>query len=315
METEREEGQQAPVSQQTPDRYAEYLELDADAEGNGNPPETSEENLEEGETEKTPAEAPKPKDGQKQNVAPAKKEGQDPGQQQHEEPAYVRKIRRQRAKIGELQARIEQLTTEKSKPAPKYTRDNFVSDEEYEEWREQQRTNRIRTDLAIDSVNEQIQNLSAEAEDVEFRETWQEKLTRNFEGDEDGLKHYVETLHKLPPNYLRPEIHEMVRSSEVGPRMLQVLGTYPHVAKELNAIKSPVVLGARLAKLESQVEYHLQRTRQQGRAPQGQLQQPQRQVPKAPPPIGSVGGNHGASEVDEDVLYDQLRRKKFGVRG
>lgn len=309
METEEQQGQQAPVSQQMPDRYADYLEDNADPVDAGTSDEPAVEPQDDSVAVKTP-EARKPQE-QKPNAGDAKKEGQKPSQQ--DEPAYVRKIRRQRAQIGALEDRVRQLEAEKAKPAPKYSRDHFVSDEEYEDWREQQRTNRIRTDIAIENAQEQIQNLSSEADETEFRESWNTKLSDNFEGDPEGLKHYVQTLRGLPANYLRPEIHEMIRSSGVGPRMLQVLGTYPHMAKELNAIKSPVVLGARLAKLESQVEYHLQRTRAQGQqAPAPAARQPQ--GPKAPPPIGPVGGNHGSQEVDEEALYDQVRNKKFGVR-
>lgn len=310
------EGQnQEPVSLQIPDRYADYIELDRESsgEGEGNPDPEPTGKPDKPESEKTPTVKA---EGDGEPDAQSKPDGEKP--EERRKPGWLRKIERQRAKIAQLESQLAQMKAKPAKPEQKLTRDHFLSDDEFESWKDAQRTERIKNDMRIEQTENQINDLTADVDDTEFRGSWQERLQDNFEGDQEGLRDYTQKLQGLPHNYLRQEIHEMIRYSEVGPRMLQVLATYPEIANRLNAIKSPVVLGAQLGQLEGQVRARLEAVRQhQPQAPAANAApgrpQPARK-PAAPPPTGPVGGQQGAGDSvdDEDALYASLMNKKFG---
>lgn len=218
---------------------------------------------------------------------------------------YSAKIQAQKSRIAELEKSLEEM-----KKAPKYTKEHFATDEEYEDWKDSQRTTKIRTELALDQAREQM----TESTNNAFKQSWNQKVS-SFYKDPEDIAAFRQTLANAKAQGINPPqaVHDYVQHSDIGPVMLEYLLATPEAMHGVSNVPA-VVQAARL----SQIEQGLYRLlHQQGyfgnEGSQAQPQPAQTKVTQAPAPIGPVGQR---SEVSVDGSSSSAakayKRKHYG---
>lgn len=293
MSTEQniESKDQETLSQKIPDKYASYAELnqeESDTSGNVEPV---------SEVKET-------------KVADEKQVTEESSTKESvHKPRWQKRIDKQSAKIKMLEAQLAQLNEEKSKhkEMPKYKRDNFVTEEEYDEYNDK-RTESMFNKQLTERKERELLDAKRMAEDEAFNNNWQEKVNSNFEGDQEGYAEFAQLIKQNSKtiNGWHQDIHDYMEATDVGPRMMQVMLIRPDIAEQMSNAK-PIVRMKLLNKLESEIEAVMY----QPRANQTTSAKPA--VSKAPAPIGTVGtsGNVLSDDESEDVAYQRYMNKKF----
>jgi hypothetical protein len=236
-----------------------------------------------------------------------------PGEQAKEHtPDWQRRIdkltRRNKTYESELQALRKQVEDLKPKqPQQKLTKENFVSEEEYQEHIAKRVYEQQQEAMSKANAEQYESERKAMEQQQEFAKTWKDKTDRVFAGDKEGREQFENLLREVSSDEdfnLHQDIHDYIGDSDIGPRILHVLMLRPDLVERYNSLK-PVTRGAALSRLEGEI-ISLMR----GAVPQEQ--KPASNVSKAPAPIGPVG-NHGArTEPSDEELLDQYYKKKNG---
>lgn len=282
------EGEVSQPSSQNGDKYADYYELNTEAsEGEGNTTqaevETSDTKLDNKAEVETKTEAtPELSTEKPQHV-----------------PNWKKKIDKQTKQIAELKDQLAKVKETAGQKPNKYTRDNFINDEEYEEWKDKSVTQRIRDELKQEMLENELRRVEQEKaheENESFRQSWSQKVGKNYEPNSKEYQEYVtisrnqEYLNSLPE-----AVHDYVESTDFGPLMIHVLYHRPDLVDSIAKSKS-IAQTRTLMKLEAEIE-----AAYNGKASeQKQTAQPvANKVSKAPAPIGQVGVS-GVTSTEED---------------
>lgn len=290
---------------ETPDpknqRYAEYYDMNPDDAGEAG---TS--------TESKESPVAKPADDKK--VLPKEQDYSEESSTE-EKPAHVpgwqKRINKQTAKIKMLEEQLAAIQEKKAtqKEMPKYTRENFVSEQEYEDWKDKVTDERVNRKFT-EQQEQQLIQLKQQHEEEDFNNSWQERVAHNFDGDAEGYKEFAGLVQQKKSELSKwhQDIHDYMEGTEYGPRMMQVMFYRPDIVDNINRAK-PVVRTKLLMNLESEIVNVMN----------GLASKPavaptvQPKVSKAPGPIGTVGTSNQVLSEDEadDVAYDKYVNKKF----
>jgi hypothetical protein len=275
------------------DKYADYYDMNSETTTDVG---TSEVKVED-KTEVKPVDDKQPDDSSTPEEKPVHK------------PAWQKRIDKQTAKIKQLEAQLAEIQNVKAnqKELPKYKRENFVSDDEYEQYRDQQLEANVNKKFT-ETQEKQIIEAKRAAEEEAFNTTWQEKVKHNFDGDQEGYTEFAGLIRQnaTAMSKWHQDIHDFMEGTDYGPRMMQVLFYRPDIIEQINTAK-PIVRMKILNNLESEIATVL-------RQPKVAQQPAKPAVTKAPTPIGTVGSTGSVLSDDEsdDVAYQRYMKKKFG---
>lgn len=184
---------------------------------------------------------------------------------------------------------------EAPKAEPKLTKDNFVSEAEFQEYLIDQKVQE-----RLDKLNAKQYEDHAKQEDEsnrsrEFQNSWAKKVQTTLTPEE------AQELSELTQDEsidLHNDIHEVIGYSDMGAKMLRELLLRPEAIKTLNAMPS-AIRGAKLMQLESYL-------REQGKKPDT------KKVSNAPDPIGmvGVGASTNTGEPSPESEVEQYRKRK-----
>jgi hypothetical protein len=285
------EGSTAPVANP---KYAKYYEMNkATSEAGTSDGDAGEDSGSQGAGETTAGKPPAPK--------PEKAKQEDQGHKS----GYDRRIgvltAREKAaneQIRALEARLAALETP-VQTKPKLTRDNFLTQEEYDDHRDRELTERVRNDLQKESLEGQKKAQEQNA----FKSGWVDSVNKLYTTPEK--KAAFSDLVRNSPDNLHKDVHEYIRSTEVGPMMLEAFLLRPDFAEQVKAMPS-AKRAATLMRLEEGIIGHLE----DQQAGSSQTRTPSR-VTAAPTPIGVVGGNaSGIPDPDSLPSLDRVRAYK-----
>jgi len=304
MDNEAEYGKvSSPISQKN-DKYAEYYEL--------NPEDGEEAGTSTSDKEAVVA---KPADDK---PALNKEQGDSKDSSTEEKPAHTpgwqKRINKQTAKIRQLEEQLAAIQEGKAKQKemPRYTRDNFVSEDEYESWKDKAIEEKVNRKFA-DQQEAQLLQLKAQHEEQDFNSNWQERVAHNFDGDAEGYKEFAGLVQqrKGELSNWHQDIHDYMEGTDYGPRMMQVMFMRPDIVDSINHAK-PVVRTKLLMSLESEIQNVMNGLASK---PTVQTTAPTK-VSRAPGPIGTVGTSSQVMSEDEadSVAYDRYVKNKFGAR-
>lgn len=290
----------APVSQ-TPDRYSRYRELNKAPESAG-----SESGTPVGQTNTT--------GGVKQETTatPAAAKKTESAPKEHES-GYDRRIRvltaREKAaneRNAALEARLNALEGKLTPQQPKLTRDNFLTDSEYDAYREKELLGKVTGELQT----RESQRQQEEAKQREFKSSWADRVNTIYT-DPVRKQAFADLVRESPDN-LHSDVHDYVKTSNVGPMMLEAFLMRPDFAEQVSQMPA-IKRAATLMRLEDGINEHLA-TR--ATTPPAPSRPAASQVSRAPAPVGPVGVS-SAGTVDPNSLpsEDRVRaykQKRFG---
>jgi hypothetical protein len=298
------DGQVSPPLSQKSDKYAEYFELN---------PETDEDvGTSEPEVKKAIEKAPAD-DKQIPQKEQSQAEESSTEEKQAHVPGWQKRINKQTAKIKMLEEQLAAIQEKKAtqKEMPKYTRENFVSEQEYEDWKDKVTDERVNRKFT-EQQEQQLIQLKQQHEEEDFNNGWQERVAHNFDGDAEGYKEFAGLVQQKKSELSKwhQDIHDYMEGTEYGPRMMQVMFYRSDIVDNINRAK-PVVRTKLLMNLESEIVNVMN----------GLASKPavaptvQPKVSKAPGPIGTVGTSNQVLSEDEadDVAYEKYVNKK--IRG
>jgi hypothetical protein len=280
------EGEVSQPSSQNGDNYADYYELNAEAsEGEGNT------------TQAEPNIDSTPVDNKAEVKQPEANPELSTEKPQHV-PNWKKKIDKQTKQIAELRDQLNKVKESAGQKPNKYTRDNFVNDEEYEEWKDKSVTQRIRDELKQEMLETELRRVEQERayeENESFKQSWSQKVNKNYEPNSKEYQEYIAISRDQKYLASLPEaVHDYVESTDFGPLMLHVLYYRPDLVDMISRSKS-IAQTRTLMKLESEIESAFS-----GKASEQKQTAPTvNKVSKAPAPIGQVGVS-GVTSSDED---------------
>jgi len=289
-----------PISQNR-DEYADYYEINAE------PSETA------GTVTPEPAKVEeKPADNKPEAKPQASDLSPEKPQPQHV-PNWKKKIDKQTKQIAELRAELEKTKGSDGQKQTKYTRENFVNDEEFEAWREKSVTQRIRDELKQEMLEKELQRAEQEKNEVEheaFRESWQQKVKSNYDVNSTEFAEYTQIARNQDYLASLPEaVHDFVESTEYGPLMIHVLYYRPDLVTAL-ANSKPIAQTRTLMRLESEIEAAYKGKASESK--QVSAPAPKKEIPaisKAPAPIGSIKVEGDTAETDDASEYARYVKK------
>lgn len=298
------EGQESQPNPANETKYSEYYALQDKGDG-GNQSQKSEENDVKSEgAEKTQDAKPEPV------KAPEQEQVQD---KKPHIPDWQKRINKQTAIIKRQEAELAELKKWRESQAqptkPKLTRDNFVTEEEWIDYKAEQKVKEILAKQQEETAKGQGEAEQKQKEVIEFQRKWANVVRSNFEGDEQGMREFLAKVQDPEiTEGMDKDVHDYVESSPVGARLLDVLINRPDLVEQINGAK-PVYKGEILRRLESQVYQFMQSKK----GDTGKAKVPET---KAPKPIGSISQEGSAldEETAQRVQYDNYMKKKHGYK-
>lgn len=302
MAEEKIDGEVSQPSSQNGDKYADYYEMNVDsAEDTGNI-EATETVVEDKPVDKKPTE---PKEPVAEELSTEEKPTHVPN--------WKKKIDKQTKRIAELQEELKKLKEGNGgQQKPKYTRDNFVNDEEYEEWRDKSVTQRIRDELKQEMLESEMRRMEEERrrdEDDGFRESWAKKVKANYDVNSKEYQEYLTIAQDSAYlNSLPQAVHDYVEGTDFGPLMIHVLKYRPDLIEAI-AHSKPIVQTRTLMRLESEIE-----AAYKGKQAEQKPTEQTKKVSSAPAPIGNVGVSGSTTSEDEDDATAYAKYIKQNLR-
>ena len=287
------ESKDLPLPPKSEDKYADYYEINNETTTEAGTPEV-----------KVPVETVEKPVDDKPPVDPSSTE------KPVHKPNWQKRIDKQTVKIRALEAQIAELQKVKAqeKELPRYKRENFATDEEFEAHQDKIDDQRISSKLITEKEKDLVAAKTS-AEEEAFAINWQGKVENNFEGDPEGRAELATEIQNNAGkiNGWHQDIHDYLEGSDVSPRMMQVLLLRPDIVDQIASSK-PIIRAKLLGRLESEIEAVMS-----AKAVPPQAAKPA--VTKAPAPTGTIGvGNSNVLPEDEteDVAYSKYMKKKFG---
>lgn len=293
------------------DKYSKYFKMNGLDEG-GNP-------LEDSQTDTGSATGSKA--GTEAQPAPEKKQEGTTQQPNKPRSGYERRIDvltardgKSKAEIRRLRAEIEALKQSAGEGGKKVSRENYVSDDEFQEDLRKETARAIKNEILLETKNSQLEQV----ENQVFKESWGDKVNAYYP-DQESRVAYSTLLKQAKAAGINPhqDVHDYVQDSSIGPVLLEYLLRDPNALATINDAK-PVVRATRLYQLEQGLMAYLQEQAngQQAAAPSRQqpAQAPARRVTQAPAPIGPVG-NGGAAVADSGDSTSAVinyKRQRYG---
>lgn len=285
MSDEMNNGADQTTDSQKSGKYAEvYASTEArDKELGGSAPIESE--------EVTPKAVVKPE--AKAEAVTSTSTEQQPGESHK---GFLRRIDVLTSRNKKLEERLANL--EKSnvptKVEPKLTKDNFVSDAEYQEYLIDQKVQERMEKMNAKQSESQAKQSEESERFREFQNSWARKVQTTLTPEE------AQELSELTQDesiYLHKDIHEVIAYSDMGAKMVRELLLRPEAIQALNAMPS-AIRGAKLMQLESYL-------RESGKKAES------KKVSNAPAPIGLVGvGASNTGEPSPESEVEQYRKRK-----
>ena len=288
-------GVDQPTDSQKADKYAAYRTPESnqpmDLGGSSGAIDSEPEKV----VDAKPVESPKP-----ETVAQSSSTKQQPGESNS---GYDRRIRSLTKQLRTTQEELAEIraSTEKKPAGPELKRENFLTEDEWDDHRANKRVDAILEKRRLEEREQSQKQEIAKNEDDGFRKSWAEKVQRTMSADD------IEALSLLSETYngeqFSQHIHDVVTHSEMGPRIVYELLKSPDIVVELNRMPA-IVAAQRLL----EVEKYLKRIDSAKKSKQT--------ASAAPAPIGQVGGLGGhvsgtRSTEDEAFAYN---KRKYGAR-
>lgn len=219
---------------------------------------------------------------------------------EHQDRGAEKRIRELTRARKEADERFEMLQKQfdefkKVKPTgPQVTKDSFNSEEEYLDWKLDQR------DAArLEKQNESAKQVeTSNKANEEFRNSWNARVNDNFKTPEE-----VERFSEITKEYsheiskARPEIHTYVQHSKNGPLVLQMILENEEIYSELQKRPKDMVFQA-MNNLEANILA--------SRIP--------KKVSSAPAPVGKIDNKidivTSPDDLDEASWYDNYHKTK-----
>lgn len=165
------------------------------------------------------------------------------------------------AEMNAIKLELENLKKSLAKPEVKVTQDNFDTVEEFKEWEDQQRIDKIKNELR----KEQLETLESQKIVESKRTAIVEKVETLFEGPEDkklyndmvsqaidmGLDGFLKNENK------EQTIRTFIDDSNIGPLVLQYLIGYPEKLKEIYDMRDVLDKKVELKLLEREIKSNL----------------------------------------------------------
>ncbi len=318
---------QATESQNKPDsKYSRYYEI------NGNEDKPAKAGTKAGnEFGKPKVEKSTSGDGTQSKAGDSSAPTKEPEQKQAREkiPDWQRRINtltaREKAQaekhakeIDDMRTKYEELSAKVSaKEKPKLERKNFANDEEWIDHVATEKANKFIEKRLNERDKLELEHAQKQEEQQRFQSSWDERLKANYPNPE-LVSEFTELVNSTPDN-LHQDIHDFVRYSQVGPRMLHAMLLRPDYLQELNRLPSSVRT-ARLAQLEDAVYGVIEsenKETQKLNSPSAPTVPavPKKTVSNAPDPIGRVGVSGSSTSLDEQDSQAAVlayKRKRFG---
>lgn len=217
----------------------------------------------------------------------------------------TRKNKSYESEMEALRREIQSLKQPKVEQ-PKLTRDNFLTDDEWIDYKAELKARDVINKQMSEASQMRAERDSQYAQEQGFKQNWNQKVASNFADDQEGLSQLNELLHDAEDN-MHQDIHDYIEDSPIGPRMLHVLLLRPDLVERYNQMKS-VTRGVALARLEDEIMGVLN-----GRTPVGaQPSKPTASVSKAPAPIGQVGTSGSSRDsLSDDEAIALYRKNKY----
>lgn len=199
-----------------------------------------------------------------------------------------------RNKTLEEQFNALKKSIEVPKVEPKLTKDNFVSDAEYQEYLIDQKVQERMEKMNAKQSESQAKQSEESERSREFQNSWAKKVQTTLTPEE------AQELSELTQDEsidLHNDIHEVIAYSDMGAKMLRELLLRPEAIQTLNAMPS-AIRGAKLMQLETYLRES------------GKKAEPKK-VSNAPAPIGLVGvGASNTGEPSPESEVEQYRKRK-----
>lgn len=302
MDTENTNGVDLQPRPQNADKYAEYMELnpeDGKAEG------TADHETGSKSTEPTA------------DVKPVVEPSTTTKQESEHIPNWRKKIGKQTAQIKTLRAELEALKAKQGtnpQSQQKYTRNNFVTDEEYETYLDENLDKRVESKVTANSIQDrqaQLEALESSANSEKFRNEWAEKVQANYGDNAEDLAvltgitsdhKFLETLPEV--------VHDYMESTPLAPVMMHVLYLRPDLVERIASAK-PIVQAKMLWDLDNEIK-------DASRGNSKSMELTVKPISKAPAPIGKVvtdGSTTTSDEESDEATYNRLLKKRQQSRG
>lgn len=210
----------------------------------------------------------------------------------------IRELTRARKESDErfntLQKQFDEFKNTSKKPNSQATKENFDSEDEWLEWKLDQRE-QARQEKEHARNSEVEKNTRA---NEEFRKSWDSRIADNFESTEE-----VQRFSELTEEYsdeirkARPEIHTYIQHSKNGPLVLQTILENEDLYNELQKRPSQMVFQS-MNNLEANILA--------SRIP--------KKVSSAPAPVGKIDSKtdivSSPDDLDEASWYDNFHKTK-----
>lgn len=197
-------------------------------------------------------------------------------------------------KLEERLANLEKTSANPPKVEPKLTKDNYVSDAEYQEYLIDQKVQDSMERMNATQRESQAKQSEESERSREFQNSWTNKVQTTLTPEE------AQELSELTQDEsidLHNDIHEVIAYSDMGAKMLRELLLRPAAIQTLNAMPS-AIRGAKLMQLETFLRES------------GKKVEPKK-ASNAPAPIGLVGvGASNTGEPSPESEVEQYRKRK-----
>lgn len=246
--------------------------------------------------------------GEKQNPEIAKQEKPQQANPKVGLPKGVqRRIDSQHRELQTLKQKYAELEAMQNAPKPtekpKLKRENFVSEEDYISHVAEQKADELMA-KKLAEYEERNQTRSTESRESQaVVERIAKKKLEEFASDPDALDEFEELASTAPDN-LPDDVHDFVLKSPHGLRILHILFRNPQLVDYFNGLDA-IDRRLELRDMQKAVDERLS-------AP---IEEPKRNVTKAPAPIGAVGVGGIAKTNGEMSMQERLLARRKETKG